>query len=165
MIRKTHGEILRVCFPGSFWDIGLKVKNMAQNDQIYHFYLDFWVKNVLFKGQYLKKSLGNIPSKFYHDLYTPKIIEKWVYCPWRSFLPWDRFCLILLWKDWSRPYNYLFLIQKKCTISSPYYYKVIPPMSYVTIELEVDNCPGINSLEHVSWLFLSSKSSRYLSSK
>ena len=48
---------------------------MAQNDQIYHFYLDFWVKNVLFKGQYLKMNLGNIPKKFYHDLYTPKIIE------------------------------------------------------------------------------------------
>ena len=58
----------------------------------------FGVKNVFFKGQHFKKKLGNIPSKFYHDLYTLKIIQKWVYFPWRSFLPWDRFCLNLLSK-------------------------------------------------------------------
>ena len=49
--------------------------------------------------QYLKKSLGNIPSKFYHDLYTPKMIEKWIYCHWRSFLPLDGFWVNLLCQE------------------------------------------------------------------
>jgi hypothetical protein len=41
-------------------------------------------------------------------------------------------------------------LQKKCVIASPYYYKVIPAMGYVTIELEVTECAGVNVLEHVS---------------
>jgi hypothetical protein len=49
---------------------------MAQNYQIYHFYLDFWVKNELFKGQYLKKSLRNIPLKFPHEFFLSLGIEK-----------------------------------------------------------------------------------------
>lgn len=36
-------------------------------------------------------------------------------------------------------------------ISSPYYYKVIPAMGYVTIEMDVDDCPGVTNLEHVSF--------------
>ena len=39
--------------------------------------------------------------------------------------------------------------QEKCLIQSPYYYKVIPAMGYVTIELDVDDCPGVRHLEHV----------------
>ncbi len=41
--------------------------------------------------------------------------------------------------------------QKKCVVASPYYYKVIPAMGYVTIELEVTDCPGIAVIEHVRW--------------
>ena len=37
-------------------------------------------------------------------------------------------------------------------VSSPYYYKVIPAMGYVTIELKVEECPGVAHLEHVSIL-------------
>ena len=37
-----------------------------------------------------------MPSKLYHDLFSPKIIKKWVYCLWRSFFPWDRIWLNLL---------------------------------------------------------------------
>ena len=58
---------------------------MAQNHQIYHFYLDFWVENVLFKSQYLKKSLGNIPSKFPHEFFLSLGIEKQPNLCWRSF--------------------------------------------------------------------------------
>ena len=47
-------------------------------------------------------------------------------------------------KNWT-----LVPAQKKCVVSSPYYYKVIPAMSYVTIEMDVDDCEGVNSLEHV----------------
>lgn len=39
--------------------------------------------------------------------------------------------------------------QEKCVVSSPYYYKVIPAMGYVTIELDVEDCPNVRSLEHV----------------
>ena len=39
--------------------------------------------------------------------------------------------------------------QETCDVSSPYYYKIIPAMGYVTVELEV-NCPSIKHLEHVS---------------
>ena len=46
---------------------------------------------------------------------------------------------------------YLHYFQEKCLIQSPYYYKVIPAMGYVTIELDVDECPGVNHLEHVSF--------------
>lgn len=57
----------------------------------------------------------------------------------------DTGAMVSLARNWT-----LVPEQKKCTISSPYYYKVVPPMSSVTIELEVDNdCHGINSLEHV----------------
>ena len=41
--------------------------------------------------------------------------------------------------------------QQSCEVVSPYYYKVIPAMGYVTIELDVDECPGVNHLEHVSF--------------
>ena len=44
----------------------------------------------------------------------------------------------------------MLFLQKKCVIASPYYYKVIPAMGYVTIELEVNECPGVNVIEHVS---------------
>merc|ERR1719245_2414851 len=39
--------------------------------------------------------------------------------------------------------------QQKCIVSSPYYYKIIPAMSSVRIEMDVDDCAGVNSLEHV----------------
>jgi hypothetical protein len=48
---------------------------------------------------------------------------------------------------WS---NKMVFFQKKCVVASPYYYKVIPAMGYVTIELEVTDCPGVAVLEHVS---------------
>jgi len=41
--------------------------------------------------------------------------------------------------------------QQKCIVSSPYYYKIIPAMSSVRIEMDVDDCAGVNSLEHVSF--------------
>ena len=40
--------------------------------------------------------------------------------------------------------------QLQCDVASPYYYKVIPAMGYITIELQVD-CPRIKKLEHVSF--------------
>ena len=44
----------------------------------------------------------------------------------------------------------LYSLQRNCTIVSPYYYKMIPVMSSITIELQVnDDCP-IRALEHVS---------------
>jgi len=39
--------------------------------------------------------------------------------------------------------------QQSCEVVSPYYYKVIPAMGYVTIELDVNSCPGVRFLEHV----------------
>ena len=33
--------------------------------------------------------------------------------------------------------------QQSCEIVSPYYYKVIPAMGFVTIELDVNSCPGV----------------------
>lgn len=39
--------------------------------------------------------------------------------------------------------------QNSCEVVSPYYYKVIPAMGYVTIELDVNSCPGVRYLEHV----------------
>ena len=33
--------------------------------------------------------------------------------------------------------------QQSCEVVSPYYYKVIPAMGYVTIELDVNSCPGV----------------------
>lgn len=39
--------------------------------------------------------------------------------------------------------------QQHCEVVSPYYYKVIPAMGYVTISLSVDRCPGVRLLEHV----------------
>ena len=56
----------------------------------------------------------------------------------------DTSALVQRAKNWT-----LVPIQKKCVVSSPYYYKVIPAMSYVTIEMDVDDCEGVNSLEHV----------------
>lgn len=41
-------------------------------------------------------------------------------------------------------------VQNECLVTSPYYYKIIPAMGYITIELEVNDCPGIKYLEHVS---------------
>jgi hypothetical protein len=38
-------------------------------------------------------------------------------------------------------------------VASPYYYKVIPAMGYVTIELEITDCPGVAVIEHVSFKF------------
>lgn len=40
-------------------------------------------------------------------------------------------------------------VQNECLVTSPYYYKIIPAMGYITIELEVNDCPGIKYLEHV----------------
>ena len=42
------------------------------------------------------------------------------------------------------------MFQQKCIVSSPYYYKIIPAMSSVEIEMDVDDCEGVNQLEHVS---------------
>ncbi|XP_023326698.1 furin-like protease kpc-1 [Eurytemora carolleeae] len=39
--------------------------------------------------------------------------------------------------------------QGSCEVVSPYYYKVIQPMSFITIELDVLSCPGVRFLEHV----------------
>ena len=39
--------------------------------------------------------------------------------------------------------------QEKCDVDSPYYYRVIPAMGYVTIKLDVKNCKNIKYLEHV----------------
>ena len=39
--------------------------------------------------------------------------------------------------------------QQSCEVVSPYYYKVIPAMGHVTIELDVKSCPGVRFLEHV----------------
>ena len=75
---------MRVCVLSCFQNIGLKVKKWPKRPNLILFPLVFG-KKWAFIGQYLKNSLGNIPSKFYHDLYLPKTIEKWVYCPWRSF--------------------------------------------------------------------------------
>ena len=33
--------------------------------------------------------------------------------------------------------------QQSCEVVSPYYYKVIPAMGFVTIELDVNSCPGV----------------------
>ena len=33
-----------------------------------------------------------------------------------------------------------------CEYASPYYYKVIPAMGHVTIELDVNSCPGVRSV-------------------
>jgi len=40
-------------------------------------------------------------------------------------------------------------MQQSCEVVSPYYYKVIQPMSFITIELDVLSCPGVRFLEHV----------------
>ncbi len=39
--------------------------------------------------------------------------------------------------------------QEKCVVASPYYEKLIPAMGYVTVELDVKDCPDIRHLEHV----------------
>ncbi|TRY77950.1 hypothetical protein TCAL_06464 [Tigriopus californicus] len=49
---------------------------------------------------------------------------------------------------WAREWK-LMPKQEECLVSSPYYYKIIPAMGYITIELEVHDCPGIKYLEHV----------------
>ena len=56
----------------------------------------------------------------------------------------DTAAMVKVAKDWT-----LVPRQEKCLVQSPYYYKVIPAMGYVTIELDVDDCPGVNHLEHV----------------
>jgi hypothetical protein len=33
--------------------------------------------------------------------------------------------------------------QLSCEVVSPYYYKVIPPMGFITIELDVRTCTGV----------------------
>ena len=40
-------------------------------------------------------------------------------------------------------------MQSKCERHSPYYYKVIPAMGTITMELEVPDCADVNLLEHV----------------
>ena len=39
--------------------------------------------------------------------------------------------------------------QERCVVSSPYYDKSVPAMGYVTVELDVKDCPGVRHLEHV----------------
>ena len=59
-------------------------------------------------------SLGNMSPKFYYGLYLLKIIEEWVYYLWKSFFPWDRFWLNLLWVTFKvEPVS--FLSQFLCT--------------------------------------------------
>ena len=60
-----------VRFPSSFQNIDLKVKKKIQKTKFFTFSLSLCQKR-LFKGKYLNNSLGNLPSKFYHDLYLPK---------------------------------------------------------------------------------------------
>ena len=36
-----------------------------------------------------------------------------------------------------------------CVVSSPYYEKMIPAMGYITVEIDVKDCPDIRHLEHV----------------
>jgi len=47
-------------------------------------------------------------------------------------------------KDWTNMPK-----QSKCERHSPYYYKVIPAMGTITMELEVPDCADVNLLEHV----------------
>ena len=75
---------MRVCVLSCFQNIGLKVKKWPKRPNLILFPLVFG-KKWAFIGQYLKNSLGNIPSKFYHDLYLPKTVEKWIYPLWSSF--------------------------------------------------------------------------------
>ena len=39
--------------------------------------------------------------------------------------------------------------QQRCVSHSPYYEKLVPAMGYVTVELDVKDCPNIRHLEHV----------------
>ena len=77
---------MRVGLPSSFQDIRPKVRKRAQNTRFITFYLDIWAKNGHFKDQYLEKSSENIPSNFYPDLNSPKIIQKWIYSPLKGSL-------------------------------------------------------------------------------
>merc|ERR1712165_325148 len=56
----------------------------------------------------------------------------------------DTAAMVKVAKDWT-----LVPRQEKCLVQSPYYYKVIPAMSSVEIEMDVDDCAGVNHLEHV----------------
>ena len=43
--------------------------------------------------------------------------------------------------------------QQSCEVVSPYYYKVIPAMGFVTIELDVNSCPGVRLVTNIfKWL-------------
>ena len=39
--------------------------------------------------------------------------------------------------------------QQTCVVTSPYYEKMIPAMGYITVEIDVKDCPNIRHLEHV----------------
>jgi len=39
--------------------------------------------------------------------------------------------------------------QQSCEVASPYYYKAIPAMGHITMELDVSSCSGVRFLEHV----------------
>ena len=64
---------------------------MSKKTKLISLILNFWSKMGFFDGQYLRKSLGNIPSKSYHDLYLPKIIDKLVYISGGVFFLWMDF--------------------------------------------------------------------------
>ena len=56
----------------------------------------------------------------------------------------DATAMVKLARNWT-----LVPTQQKCIISSRNY-RIIPAMSSVEIEMDVDDCEGVNHLEHVS---------------
>ena len=64
MIRKGHGEILRVCFPSCFQDICIKVKKMAKTTKFLTFTLDFGSKLGFLKVNISKTARETCPQNF-----------------------------------------------------------------------------------------------------
>jgi len=62
MIRKTNGEIFRVCFPGSFWDIGLKVKICPKTTKFITFPLIFGSKMWFLRVNIFKTAWKTYPQ-------------------------------------------------------------------------------------------------------
>ncbi|RXG58688.1 Furin-like protease 1, isoform 1-CRR, partial [Armadillidium vulgare] len=56
----------------------------------------------------------------------------------------DAFGMVELAKNWTTVPP-----QRKCEVPSAHIDKLIPQKSYVTLTLEVSDCPGVNYLEHV----------------
>ncbi|CAL4066188.1 unnamed protein product, partial [Meganyctiphanes norvegica] len=56
----------------------------------------------------------------------------------------DAYGMVQLAKNWTSVPT-----QRKCEVEAPHIDKLIPQKSFVTLELEVKDCPGVNYLEHV----------------